>query len=198
MDTNLENWFKDCINAASRAVDEFTQKDFKIHDHASTALSVLRRWVIGNTIWLPWPIVTLTEVKENNIVVDPAWYYYEVGRQSIARITNSLPVALGMPVVGEFSSDGDTIGAGPRWTTPGGVFTLTVKGTFGYTATTTADVPPTLPPTVRRATTLIAAAWTMWNRKEVVGMEGSRQSILDSRLPKEALLLLEKHRMLIL
>lgn len=197
-DTNLEDWFKECINRASRAVDEFTHTNFKFHDHASAALSVLRRWVIGHEIWLPWPIITLTEVKENNIVIDPAWYYYEGGRQSIARITNSLPIALGMPVAGEFSADGEIGGSGPRWTIPGGVFTLTLKGTFGYYAATTSDVPALIPESVRRATTLIASAWTMWNRKEVVGGDGDRQSILDSRVPREALALLERVSKLVL
>ena len=169
-DSAQVDWFKTCINSASRWVDEYTQTDFLYHNHASTALDVKYSFVIGRTITLPWKILTLTEIVQDDIVLDPDYYRFDL--RTIYAETDFVPF--------DWKSN------------------ISVKGTFGYVQSAS-DVPPTdIPPSVTRATVLLACAWTMFTRREVIGYEGGKESLLDSRIPKEVPMLLKAFKKIFL
>lgn len=169
-DSDKEDWFKQCINSASRMCERLTKRDFWYHDHTSTALKVKPSWIVVDRIALPWPIISLTEVKENDVVLDTELgedYFYEDGSKVLFR-------------------------ASGLWYKLKYKTTVELKGTFGYALTTDTEPPPTMPPDVRRACVLIAASWTMQNRREIVGYDGSKMTILESRVPDEARELLKR------
>ena len=67
---------------------------------------------------------------------------------------------------------------------------------FGFTATADTEVPDDIhfPAGVRRATLLIASAFTEMNRKEQVTLDGDRTSIAEYRIPEEAKHILSMHK----
>ena len=170
VDTAQADWFRQCVNAASRAVEDFTRRDFWYHDHSSTALEVKDEWVAKSRIVLPWPIITLTEIEQEDDMVDSENYRFE----------------------------NRTIYGAEDWVSRDYEVTLLVKGTFGYVITAETAPPTNLPADLQRACVLIAAAWTAFNRKEVVGGEGGRESVLDTKFPAEATRLLNRYRTLFL
>lgn len=161
--SNSDNdvWFTECITGASRWIDDYCLRDFGTHDHATTAYQVPWSEVISDTLFVPWPIITLTEVKVGETVIPVADYFFEVGRRSIRKLDGSL------------------------WSKTDGVITL--AGTFGYAS----------PPSgVVRACVLIASAWSHEKRRERVDLNGQRTSLLDDRVPDDALTLLRRFRKL--
>jgi len=159
----IEDKLKDCINAASRAVDRICGRDFWFHDHTSSGYVVPRARVMGELVMLPFEVRTLTEVVLDDEVVDAEDYDYQVGKRVIELLEG-------------------TWGASPFRGT------LTVFGTFGFPLAECASEqvpPPTLFAEVSRATTLIAAAWSHEVRKEQVAITGERISLLESRIPPE-------------
>ena len=184
---DIEDKLRTAINLASRRVDEHCNRDFKFHDHATTALPVPTRCIIGDKIFLPWPILTLTVVTENEVALDANDYYFEAGEKWIERVSN-LAVRLGQSP--------DTVVVTPLWMKPGGGTSLTIKGTFGYALETTdgsTKPPPLLPASLRRACALIASAWSGEYRKESVSPDGQKNSVLDATIPREALMLLRPY-----
>lgn len=188
------------INLASRFIEDHCHRDFLFHDHTSSAIAVQRRWIVAAEIFFPWPILTITEISENDVALDPSQYYFDAGQSQLTRLGNS--VALGGGVTSGSIYNPTNRGNGlldeqsPLWTMPGGGNTLRIKGTFGYALAETdptKNPPPTVPPRVRRACTLIAAAWSGENRREVVSVDGQKNSLLDSRIPREAAELLKPH-----
>lgn len=179
------------INRASRAIDEMCSRDFWFHDHTSSALPVSRRQVVGASIFLPWPILTLTEIKENGFVVQANNYNFEAGTRQIEKVSTML--------LGQIQGDPLQSAAydeEPRWMMPGGGNTITLAGTFGYALADTdptKNPPPAMPSRVRRACVLIASAWSGENRKEQVSPDGQKVNVLDVRIPPEAKTLLSKY-----
>jgi hypothetical protein len=51
-------------------------------------------------------------------------------------------------------------------------------------------VPDDLPSEIRKATILIAAAWSGHNTYEVIGMDGQKQEVASKDIPKAAWMLL--------
>jgi hypothetical protein len=189
VDTAQEDWFKECINAASRAVEAITGREFWYFDYSSTELVVKEKWVVMSRIYLPWPIITLTEIKNLGEVVPSEQYYYSGGViqglrwwATYRNRPNYSNTGLdGTPIGGDHESEGlFAVGSTGLMSNP-----LTIKGTFGWPLTDAVTPPPTLPADLRRAATLLAAAWTMFNRRELVGYDGQKQTLLDSRIPKE-------------
>ena len=179
-DSGQDTWYETIINLASRRVEELTHTDFWFHDHSATPLEVPRRRVLAGRAYLPYPMITLTGVTvfsdrtegpTGNDVLDLDEFYCLVGERII-------------------QAEGGTFGDYP--------FTLNmhVYGTFGYPlagTNPTTTPPPTLPSGVRRATTLIAAAWSGENMKEAISLDGGRDEIMDSTIPSEAYRLLRKY-----
>lgn len=67
--------------------------------------------------------------------------------------------------------------------------TVQVYGTMGYQE---------VPFEIQRACTLIAANLTVQNRKEIINSDGGRDSVLQTKIPDEALTLLKQRRNLFL
>jgi len=172
--------YEQCIGKASRMVESICQRDFWFHDYTVNSYLVPRRRVIGDFVILPFPILTLDsvsiysdrligELPEDVLEVDE--YYYAEGEPSIHCEE------------GEFSEY------------PFKEY-MAIRGTFGYPLAEGEDAdqspPPTIPEEVRRATAMIAAAWSGELHKEQVGLDGSRSEVLDMSVPSEARMLLKK------
>lgn len=185
-------WYRDCINQASRYVEEVCGRDFWYHDYSGETTgegenavtapfySVPRADVIGDQIFLPFPIITLSslwvyadrtaEPTEADLWL-PSEYTWENGKLGRAIIT---------------SEDGP-FGEHP--------FRGAVRlaGYFGFllSAENPDSTPPIfLPASIRRATWLIASAISGNRSVEEIGLDGSKVSLLEKSIPKEALTLL--------
>jgi hypothetical protein len=183
-DSEQEAWFENCINGASRWIDDHCNRDFLLHDHAATAYTVKHGEVVGDLICLSWPILTLTEVKTGALVIPAQNYYFDAGSRTIRTRDGSLWGARkgSLPFAPSSSSGMYSISVtAPREP-------ITIKGTFGYAT------PPTA---VSMACAKIASAWSHEKRRERSAMDGSRVSILDERIPDDALALLKRYRRLI-
>lgn len=163
------DWFSECINTASRWVEEECGRDFWFHDHSSSALVVHPSYIVGDMICLPWPILTLTEVADDGYVVPSDEYYV----------------------------DGSAIHRDGEWSRYLWKRTITLKGTFGYTldVTNPTTTPPTgLPKGIQRATVLVAAAHSIRNNRTVVGADGNTESVLNTTIPQEAFRQIARYR----
>jgi hypothetical protein len=168
----IKDWHHDCINRASRLIDEYCQRDFWFHDHSSTVLEVPARQVHGRRIDLDSPIITLTEIVIDGDVIHVDDYRFNVGDMAITYLAH-------VPFI-DYEAN--------TW--------LTLKGTFGYTIASSTQ-PPTdakFPEGVRRACIIMAAAMTGDLRKEVQALDGTKVSLLDTSIPKEAKSFLQRHR----
>jgi hypothetical protein len=193
--SELDDWYLQCINLASRYVEERCKRDFWFHDHSATAYVVDRRRVLEDVVVLPFPIITLTELRvfsdvslpnDPNDVWDADEYYFVAGEPSIHA---------------EAETDWKFAGASGRFGSYPFRGFLHIKGTFGYPLATEfeegfdADTtpPPSVPFHVRRACTLIAAAISDEMHKEQVGLDGVRVELLETKIPREALMFLERY-----
>jgi hypothetical protein len=151
--------FIESINLASRRIDEICGRDFWSHDHLTDPYIVPRRRVIGNVVILPFEINSLTEVKLDTIEIDLASLSYAEGDTFFEYSSNFGSI----PFTGE----------------------LAIKGDFGF-ATTLLTAPPALiPASIRRATILTACALSSEWRRERVAFDGSRESLLETKVPSE-------------
>lgn len=157
------------INKACRLIEDLTESVFWFHDHTTTPLSIKKHLVVGSTIFLTNPVISLAEIKIDDLV-SPLTDYEADGRYIKSATLFAYP----------FTSK------------------MEIKGTFGYPlAQTVGDggealPPPTLPETIRRAATLTAAAISgQWHR-ERVGLDGSKDTMLETRIPGEVESLLRK------
>jgi len=216
-ETGYDEWFKDCINDASRMVEEMCKRDFWYHDHSSTLLLAKTLWIVGDIIFLPWPVKTLTEIQMDDVAIAADDWTYE--NNDVIRGGAKIFHTGGISWAGyNVIEEGDTISnkyrsiegmaeqklfgvhKGPTTIDPT-LRTIKLKGTFGYTLanpTDTDTMPTDLPGGVMRACTLIAAAMTGMNRKEVQGLEGGIESFTEYRIPKEAKDLLKGYTRLVL
>jgi hypothetical protein len=172
-----------CINAASRYVDTYCRRDFWFHDYTTTPYRVPRSSVLGNDIVLPFRIVDISEVRymeDSTVTSSPDFalteieYYFEEGRY-IINVSSTRQI--NYPFEGR----------------------VEVYGEFGYTLALDSnndpvltEPPSDLPAAVRRATTIVAAAWSNERRLESVALDGSKSMILDNTVNKEVFALLER------
>lgn len=199
-DAATDDWYRECINAASRSLESFCLRDFWFHDHSSSLLTVKQAWVVEDRIYLPWPVITFTQAVEAGTAVASDQVIAEVGSRVILKngfwkFYDKFPVQTQPVINEEFPDSPDTLNRGAFGER------ITLQGTFGYVLESVdpEEKPPVdLPADLSRACTLVAAAYTMMNQRELVGIEGDRQSMLDSRIPKEARTLLCKYKTLFL
>lgn len=165
-DSGRDEDLKDSINKASRWVDNYTQRNYFQHDHSSTpvVLTSFDEVAFGNLLFIKkngvrLRINTITEIKENGTVLTVGTHY-AVRDSEIWRVGGDW-------VIGESSPN-----------------VIEVKGLFGYPQAAVTDVPTGLPEVISLATQLVAAALSGHNRKEVVGLDGQKQSILNNEIPK--------------
>lgn len=217
-ESSNEDWLKECINDASRMVEEYTRRNFRYHDYAAADLTVKTTWIAGKHIFLPWPIITLTQVKVNDDVLPDTDYSWEnlndgkgtaVITRGLVRSWDAEPVPFEVSGCLNEREDGGAAyhrlfgdsDYAPATAAPDPVlYTITLRGTFGYALSggSTEVMPPGIPVNVKRATTLIAANISGLNRKEQVGLDGEKQNILDTRIPSDALNLLKPYRITVL
>ena len=124
-----------------------------------------------------WPIVTLTEIHSDDQLLSPTLYNYDVGFRSITLKDGS---NWRSPNHSQYPLDGRSIGTQYLIGRFALEVPITLTGTFGYA---------TPPAAVRMACCKIAA--------ERVGMDGTRISLLDERLPNDAVDLLKRYTRLI-
>ena len=169
---------ENAINYASRFVEQHCRRSFWYQDHTSTAFTVDYRDITPEIIYLPWPIITLTEVKQEDTVLDAdAYTGMSDGRIRLRKNTKSIWRAISHDKY-IFNDELD----------------ITVKGTFGYTISGT-TAPPTdedFPAAVRRATVIIASSFTDENEEAPIYGQGTPIPIKD--IPDEAYKLLKEYR----
>jgi hypothetical protein len=176
-DSELTSVYEACINRASRYIDRHCKRDFWFHDYTSTAFVVPRRYVLGNELILPYPILSLTELRffpdaseesTSDYALEEIDYYFEAGKHTVA-ISSIHSV--------EYPFEGR----------------MELFGTFGYELTVDGELAPPMdiPASVRRACTILAAAWSNERRVEQVSLDGSKASLIDSSVPQEVITLLD-------
>lgn len=172
-DSDLTSVLEEAINQASRFVDRYVGRDFYQHDYSSNALviDVFDQCCFADELYLPYrPVIEITEVK----VLDEVWTEgVEWGRKGGRLICYEGSWPVGKP--------------------PDNV--IEVKGKFGYAQATSADVPAGIPEEIVRATILVAAAYSGHNVKEIVGLEGNKEQVIDKNVPKGAMEILGLHRL---
>lgn len=189
-DPECREAFHVAINSASRWIDWHCRRDFLYHDHTTEPLSVKQSWLARHVIYLPWPILSLTEVKTgygaNLTALAAGEYSFENPLHgATSRIFRAAPW--------------QPAEAFTRLVPPERVFELppaiTLKGDFGYAPALTgegeeATVDPTrpspaLPSPINRACTVLAAVWSGKARKDIVDASGTRQSVAMKNVPTQ-------------
>ncbi len=169
---------EEAINYASRFVEQHCRRSFWYQDHSSTAFTVDYRDITPEIIYLPWPIITLTEVKQEDSVLEAdAYTGMSDGRIRLRKNSKSIWRAISRNKY-LFNDELD----------------ITIKGTFGYTISGT-TAPPTdadFPASVRRATVIIASAFT--DENEEVNIFGQGTPIPQKDIQEEAFKLLKEYR----
>jgi len=172
------------INMASRYVDEYTGRLFHYYDHSSTAYKVPNVDFIGGThIYLPFPILSLASVSAEEEEVDSDNYEFSekpsgYKHRSVLELKSTVTIDfLGQKTISASSN-------------------AEVKGTFGFTSTNQNTVPDDtqFPAGIRRATTLIASAFSEHNRKEQIALDGTRVAVASYNVPDEATDILNMHK----
>ena len=168
------------INKASRWIDEHCHRDFLFHNHAATPLVVHESWCAGNVIYLPWPVITLTEVKVGGVVLASAEYRTSLRPGSAtAKIERN-----GSWLPGPSSSlalTTESLAMAPL---------IELRGTFGFAPADTAPTStpsPNLPATIVQACAAIAAIRSGLVKREVTGLSGQREAITVRSVPKAIL-----------
>lgn len=160
--------FEAAINQVSRWVESYCNRDWLFHDHSSTPLVVRRAHIYGNTIYLPWPIVTLTEFSIDGTIQNSEDYRGTVGDSRVYYYS----------LIPYYETE--------DW--------IQLKGTFGYGAGENLSAAPAsnLPLALVRAVTLIAAAWSGKSKREYRDISGQIVQAYDNRIPKEAQAILDQ------
>lgn len=161
------------INEASRLIEDQCETDFWFHDHTETALKVAQGSIVGKVAFLPYPILSLTEVLVDDLSIDLAETDFDVGKPYLRSVITDWG---SIPFTGK----------------------MLLKGTFGYILSDPPVLnglvqPPTnVPESIRRAAMLMAAAMSgLWHR-ERVGIDGDKTTMLETRIPGEVDSLLKK------
>lgn len=171
--------FIDCINGASRFTDEYCRRDFWFHDHSQTPILVP---VIGHSAFMHWPILELSGIQlgtEDTILTEG--YTFNASVIDLTDARNRFGKLKGL------------------------VRSVKVYGKFGYQLveadlTATPPIipeehpPVNLPYSIRKATALIASAWSGEYTKDRIGIDGQRVSVSETRIPLEATKLLSMYR----
>lgn len=175
--------YEGAINAASRWIEDvYLCRRFDYLDASATPWTIRphQKFNAREFLYLPRPILTLTAVA----VLGETWVD---GTDFVADSDGTKIIAargywFGIsPVASPFAWQRE----------PNKVKdTIDLTGTFGYPAADAVTVPTGVPRNISRAAVLIAAALTSENKKDALGLDGSRVSLTDKNIPKTALQLL--------
>lgn len=179
-DTSIDDELGEAIVNASRWVDDYLQRDFFFHDYSVSglALNQYSSEVIGNQIFLKWPILTMTgtTIGSTGLILGTD-YFVLGGPPHDNRILSRLPQSPGVTWATLWDSLFGASSAVP----------ITLTGTFGYSQGSPADhstVPIGIPGKINLATRLVAAALSGHNRKQVAGLDATPTEIQDRTIPK--------------
>ena len=175
---------ENAISEASRYVEEYTGRFFHKYDYSVDGYPVPSvDFIEGKHIYLPFPIISINELQINGSSISTDNYSFPVkpvkyNHRSVIEITTE--------------KTSDFLGQVTTLETENAL----VKGVFGFTASSSVDVPDDIqfPSGIRRATTLIASIFTENNRKEQVTLDGSRTSLATFTIPDEAHSILNMHK----
>jgi len=170
-DADLVDQFEDSINLASRWIDEYTHTDFLTKDYSVTPYVVSLKDIIKDKVFVPWPIITLTKITAAGVTILADEYIFNVNERDIRRRS-------GEAWVSKTNYPTSTGYAEP----------IELTGTFGWAEP---------PAAVRIACIQIASVLTHEKRRERVGMDGGRTSVLDENIPKEAKEYLKRFKRLV-
>lgn len=166
-------WMEQCINQASRMVDTYCHTDFLPHSYdQSTPLDVEPDWILGDAIVFPWPIREITSITEDGGVLDGSTWRFKPKGKILYKQQ-------------------------PNWKSDKFKIHQTIIGVFGYTPETvdpTTKPPIDVPAAVRRATAITASAISGLMQKEQISAEGEKVTVIDTRIPEEARVILKPHK----
>lgn len=172
-DNGDDDVFKSAINRASRHIEAVCDRNFWYNDYSSSAYSVRRYAVMPTAVYLPFEIITLTELTvDDEVLVEGVEddYYAEEGVNS--RVING---TFTYPFTG----------------------TMRVKGTFGF-ALDTADPdnnpPPGLYGDLHDAAIRIAAVFSGLWKKTVRGFDGGNETSLVQTVDASTMRVLSKYK----
>lgn len=188
----------DSVNAASRWIEDYCSRDFWFKDcsTAGNELEVAPDWCAYNIIYLPWPVITLTKITVDDVEVPTTDYGYK-NPQPGTGCTSKIYREGARWMAGEQRNNVGLL--------PERVFTMPtvikLTGTFGFALSQAGDPPadvvtvppPTLPQSVRRACTVIAAIWSGKSRKEIIDFSGNKQSLSQKDIPQATMRLLDRY-----
>ena len=175
-DTAPTAWLEDCINQASRYVDEWRGRDYYQHDYSTNALLIrggIESRVYGETLELPyWPVIQLTEVKDADTVLVAETDYVLVQ-------------------TGDDMRPDELIRVEAEWGT--GIVSgecIAIKGKFGYAQASSSVVPTGIPGNITKATSLLAAVFSNLYQREIISADGMRDRISSNTIPPQVATLL--------
>lgn len=171
-DAGDDDVFKSAINRASRHIEAVCDRNFWYNDYSSTAYSVRRSAVMPAAIYLPFEIITLTQLTlDDEVLTEGAEedYYAEEGVNS--RVINGV---FTYPFTG----------------------TLTIKGTFGFALDPDPDnnPPPGLYGDLHDAAIRIAAAFSGLWKKTVRAFDGNPETSLVQSVDASVMKVLHKYK----
>ena len=177
------------INLASRAIDKWCERDFWYREET---YRLQDDEITEEGLYLRWAIRELTQVRVNNEVQSQDSYYF-VPITADPFGPNSFIKNLSMRLYNTNVQDGAIVNQANRI---GFAKEVKVTGKFGYSILDESRMPidEYFPSAVRRACSIIAGAFTNHNRREEVGVDGQRQSLLSTEIPDEVKKLLKKYK----
>ena len=176
------------ISLASRQIDILCGRNFSSHSYLSEFYELDSSNISRDFIYFNFPIKTITALEVSNglagdfVLQDTDDYRY-IPKSKANRIEESYKVYnLGMRLLDNNEN----------------VNRVRVKGQFGFEVKDSSSMPTDLPPSIRRATTILSGVYTNQSRREEVGLDGSRVSLLESEIPNEVYKLIKTNKRVIL
>lgn len=172
------------INLASRYIEEYTSRLYHFYDYGANGFRVNKLdFLNGTHIYLPFPVITLSQLSVEGSSVPTSDYTYSVKpstykHRSYIEITTTTTY--------DFLNQTNEVAS----------TNAVVFGTFGFTAIDSISVPDDsqFPAGIRRAATLIASVFTEMKRSEQIALDGSRVAIAEYSIPDEAHSILNMHK----
>ena len=172
------------INMASRIVEEYTKRLYHVYDFTATAYKVPNiDFIDGKYIYLPFPVISLSEVKCEDEIIPLADVSFA---EKPANYQTRSVIEIVQTVTYDFLQQTSEVKK----------TNAQLKGVFGFQANSDNEVPDdtAFPAGIRRACLLAAATFTEFNRKEQVTLDGDRTSIAEYKIPDEAKHILNFHK----
>lgn len=177
------------INLASRAIDKWCERDFWYREET---YCLQDDEITEEGLYLRWAIRELSSIRVNNELQSQDSYYFTT-ITSDPFGSNSFIKNLAMRLYNTTAQEESAVTQAKRI---GFAKKVEVTGVFGYSIESENKMPidEYFPSAVRRACSIIAGVFTNHNRREEVGVDGQRQSLLSTEIPDEVKKLLKKYK----